>query len=84
MEKCMKTLVNKNIKVCRDNNCKKRNQRRDECECMEKNNIFQFDLQLSNDGSGIGAALSVAAEVLSTQENKKSPIKNKPRRRSQL
>lgn len=39
---------------------------------MEKIGIdsFQFDLQLSNDGSGIGAALTVAAEVLSTEEKK--------------
>jgi hypothetical protein len=46
--------------------------------------IFQFDLQLSNDGSGIGAALTVAAEIVSNQEKKKSPIKQKQRRRSQL
>ncbi len=45
---------------------------------------FQFDLQLSNDGSGIGAALTVAAEVLSTQEKKTSSIKQKGRRRSQV
>jgi len=44
---------------------------------------FQFDLQLSNDGSGIGAALTVAAAVLSSEEKQKSSIKQKPRRRPQ-
>ncbi|CAF3360266.1 unnamed protein product [Rotaria sp. Silwood1] len=59
MEKCMKILVNKNIK---------------------------FELQLSNDGSGVGAALTVAAEVLSTQSSKESTDNQKPkqRRRSHL
>ncbi|CAF4250809.1 unnamed protein product, partial [Rotaria sp. Silwood2] len=59
MEKCMKILVNKNIK---------------------------FELQLSNDGSGVGAALTVAAEVLSTQSNKESTDnqKQKQRRRSHV
>ncbi|CAF1092553.1 unnamed protein product [Rotaria sordida] len=52
MEKCMKLLVNKNIK---------------------------FDLQLSNDGSGVGAALTVAAEVLSTQNLKESSSNQKQR-----
>lgn len=38
----------------------------------EKSFIFQFLLQLSNDGSGIGAALTVAAaEALSNQEKPK-------------
>ncbi|CAF4614403.1 unnamed protein product [Rotaria sp. Silwood1] len=54
MEKCMKILVNKNIK---------------------------FELQLSNDGSGVGAALTVAAEVLSTQSSKESTDNQKPKQR---
>jgi len=37
--------------------------------------IHQFLLQLSNDGSGIGAALTVAAEVLTTNEIN-NPIEN--------
>ncbi len=49
-----------------------------------KKHTFQFDLQLSNDGSGIGAALTVAAEVLSSEEKKKSSIKQKSRRRPQV
>ncbi len=83
----MKTLVNKNIKVCRDiNYIKKRGLKKNEHEFMEKKHVFQFDLQLSNDGSGIGAALTVAAEVLSPQENNKSSTnqKQKQRRRSHV
>jgi hypothetical protein len=69
----MKALVNKNIKVCIN------------LTIIDREKISsQFELQLSNDGSGIGAALTVAAEVLSTQEKKTSPIKPKGRRRSQV
>ncbi len=74
MEKCMKILVNKNIKVCINR----------EDKVHRKTHTFQFDLQLSNDGSGIGAALTVAAEVLSSEEKKKSSIKQKSRRRPQV
>ncbi|CAF0969806.1 unnamed protein product [Rotaria magnacalcarata] len=54
MEKCIKNLVNKNIK---------------------------FEISLSDDGSGIGAALTVAAEVLSCQSDKNSSDKQKPKQR---
>ncbi|CAF4417187.1 unnamed protein product [Rotaria socialis] len=51
MQKCIKNLVNKNIK---------------------------FEMSLSNDGSGVGAALTVAAEVLSCQNDKNHlTIKNR-------
>jgi hypothetical protein len=42
---------------------------------QKEENKFQFLLQLSNDGSGIGAALTVAAEVLAAGDAKKSDSK---------
>jgi len=41
----------------------------------KKISIYKFLLQLSNDGSGIGAALTVAAELLTATEIKNSESK---------
>ena len=52
MQKCIKALVKKNIKVGKIGLS---------IRTVQSIDIFQFALELADDGSGVGAALSVAA-----------------------